>query len=492
MIDFVERFLDFFYEQPRSASRADERLTERLFMDEKIFTLMFPAKFPNWKTLSAVLVFALFALFAAACGGSKAANNSNANANNQPKTVSTKIVAAAVRDVPQYVEATGTFQADETTDVAAETSGKVAQTLVKAGDFVKTGDVLLRLDERDANLRLQQSRAAESQSRAQVTQAEAQLRQSQASLGLDKGGNFSIDNIPAVLQTRAALASRLSDLKLAESTEKRYLNLLETGDTSRLVVDQRRNETEKARAAVNEARENQKAAENTARQSNQAISASRANVENANAAVESAVAATALAAKTVGDTTIRAPFSGYISARAIAVGENVSPTTPIVTIVRTNPIKVILQIPEKEAGQIRTGMSVSASVASFADRNFAGQVSALNPLVNSTSRSLQVEATFENGENILRPGMFATARVLQPVGDKGIFVAKSAVISDKNTNSLGVYVLDGETARLRTVQIDESTRESEEIRILSGVNEGERVATTNIEQLFDGVKVIQE
>ena len=461
-------------------------------MDEKIFNALFPTRFPNWKHLG-VLLLATNVVLAAACGGSKAeSSNANANSNSEAKTVSTKIVAAEVREVPKFIEATGTFQADETTEVAAETSGKVARTLVGEGSFVATGDVLIRLDERDANLRLQQSRASESQSRAQVTQAEAELKQSQASLGLEKGGKFTIDNIPAVLQARAALVSRLSDLKLAETTEKRYLNLLETGDTSRLVVDQKRNETEKARAAANEARENQKAAENTARQSDQAIAASRAKVENAQAAVASAVAATALAAKTVGDTTIRAPFSGYISQRAIAVGENVSPTTPIVTIVRTTPIKVVLQIPEKEAGQITTGMSVSASVAAFADRNFAGQISALNPLVNATSRSLQVEAVFENGENILRPGMFGTARVLQPGGDKGIFVPKAALIADDKTNTLAVYVVIDGAAKQRTVQIDESTRDQDEIRILSGVNEGENVAVTNGEQLFDGVKVIAE
>jgi len=151
-----------------------------------------------------------------------------------------------------------------------------------------------------------------------------------------------------------------------------------------------------------------------------------------------------------------------------------------------------LQVPEKEAGQISVGLSVSATVAAYTDRNFAGRVSAVNPLVNATSRSLQVEVTFENSENVLRPGMFATARVLQPGGDKGIYVARAAVIADAPTNSLGVYVIDGDSARLRTVQIDESTRESEEIRILTGVNEGERVATTNAEQLFDGVKVIAE
>ena len=464
-----------------------------LFTGEKIFNLMFPPHFPNWKQIFVVLLaIGAYLLFSSCSDKSAAVGNANSNSTDQSKTVSTKIVQATLRKVPKFIEATGTFQADESTDVAAETSGKVAQTMVGEGDFVATGDVLVRLDERDAKLRLQQSRAAESQSRAQLTQAEAQFRQSQANLGLDKGGNFTIDDIPAVLQSRAALVSRLSDLKLAETTERRYTNLLETGDTSRLVVDQKRNETEKARAAVNEARENLKAAENTARQGNQAISASRANVQNAQAAVESAVATTALAAKTVSDTTVRAPFAGYISARTVAVGEYISPTTPIVTIVRTNPIKIILQVPEKEAGQISAGMSVSASIAAYTDRNFAGRVSAIKPLVNQTSRSLQVEALFENSENILRPGMFGTARVLQSGGEQGIFVPQAAIIIDAATGSLGVYVIDGDAAHLRTVQIDESTRGAEEIRILAGINEGEKVAVTGTDQLFDGVKVAAE
>ncbi len=462
-------------------------------MDKKIFNPLLPVRFPNWKHAAVALSAVSMALTLSACGGSNAKEeNKNANTTDTSKVVSTRTIKATVREVPKYIEATGAFLADESSDVAAETSGKVSQTLVGEGDFVRTGDVIVRLDERDASLRLQQARAAESQSRAQLVQAEAQLRQSQASLGLDKGGNFSSDNIPAVRQSRAALASRESDLQLAETTERRYLNLLESGDTSRLVVDQRRNETEKARAAVNEARENLKAAENAARQSNQAIAASRANVGNAQAAVQSAVSATALAAKTVSDTAIRAPFAGYVSARAIAIGENVSPTTPIATIVRTNPIKVRLQVPEKEAGRISTGMGVSASIAAFADRSFAGQVSAINPLVNATSRSLQVEVLFENPENILRPGMFATARVLQQGGDRGIFVTKQSLLPDPKTNTLGVYVIEGDAARLRTVQIDESTRDADEVRILSGINEGEQVATTNTEQLFDGVKVTAE
>lgn len=440
-------------------------------------------------------VFALLAiglaLFVSACTGSHAAGKSGHDEKAaQPKVVQTTVVEATTRDVPKFIEATGSFLADESTEVAPETSGKVAAVFADEGSFVKQGEIIVRLSEKDASLRLQQARAAEQQAAAQLQQAEAQYKQAQAAIGLDKGGDFSADNVPDVRQARAALRSAESDLLLAEANERRYANLLESGDTSKLVFDQRRNEAEKARAMVNEARERLQAAQNGARQNNQGIEASRAAVANARAALESARSNTALAEKAVADATIRAPFAGFVSSRPVAVGEFVSPSTPIATIVRTNPLKLRLQIPETEAGRVRVGMSVSATTAAFADRNFAGQITAINPLLSENARSLQVEAVFENGGNLLRPGMFATARVLQPEGESGVYIPRTALFTDKNTNSTGVYVIEDGTARLRVAQIDENTpEESNEVRILSGVNAGDKIANGNLNQLFDGAKV---
>jgi RND family efflux transporter MFP subunit len=459
--------------------------------EEKIVETFFPGEFPNWKRVAVALLALMIALLAVACGGSSAASkNEHGEKPAQQKVVSTTAVTVAAKDVPKYIEATGTFIADESTEVAPEVSGKVASTAANEGSFVRQGDVIVRLSEKDAQLRLQQARAAEQQAEAQLQQAEAQYRQAQAAIGLDKGGNFSTDNVPDVRQARAALRSAESDLRLAEANERRYANLLESGDTSRLVFDQRRNEAEKARATVGEARERLQAAENAARQSNQGIEASRAGVANARAAVESARSNTALAEKAVVDTAIRAPFAGFVSSRPVAVGEYVSPSSPVVTIVRTSPLKLRLQIPETEAGKVRVGMSVSASVAAFADRNFAGTIAAINPSLNENARSLLVEAIFENTENLLRPGMFATARVLQPEGEQGIYIPRTALAANTNTDSLGVYVIENDTARLRVIQIDGNTpEESGEVRVNSGLNSGDRIATTNLNELFDGAKI---
>lgn len=430
------------------------------------------------------------ALFLMGCGNSATDSKATQNANTaNAKSVEVQIVEAISRDVPRFVHATGSFSADETTDVASEVAGRVASVLVSEGDFVQAGSVVVKLSEQDARLRLEQARALELQGKAQVRQAEAQVRQAQAQLGLDKGGNFVASNTPAVREARAALLSAESDLRLAQANERRYASLLDTGDTSRLVYDQRRNELEKAQATVGEARERLQNAENTARGGNQVIEAARANLENVRAALANARSSTSLAEKTVRDAVIRAPLAGFVSSKAVAIGEYVSPNSPVLTIVRTSPIKLRLNVPESQAGAIQAGMSVSTRVAAQGDREFAGRVSAINPNLNETARTLAVEVVFDNTDNLLRPGMFAAAQIQLAGGEEAIYIPRTALVREANTDSVAIYVVQNNTARLRIVQVDEDRlNEDEEVRILSGLASGERVAVGG-EQLFDGANV---
>lgn len=437
-----------------------------------------------------LIVIVAASIFSAACGGSQANGNRVAANADKSKTVETNIAPATVREIPKFIRTTGSFAADETTEVAAEIAGRVESVFVAEGDFVTADSIIIKLSERDARLRLAQSKAAEAQARAQIQQAEAQVRQVQAQLGLDQGEPFSQHNVPSVREARAALVSAESDLKLAQKNERRYANLLDTGDTSRIIYDGRRNDLEKAQAAAGEARERLRSAENSARGNRQGIDAALANLENFRAALENARAATALAEKAVNDATVRAPFAGFISSRPVAIGEYVSPNAPIALIVRVNPLKLLVNIPEQQVALIQTGMSVSAGVAAQPERNFAGRVSRINPNLNETARSLTVEAVFDNPDNLLRPGMFAAARILLPGGERGIYVPRSALITGANTDAVAVYVIENDAARLRVVQTDETApEESEDIRILSGIAEGESVAVANLEQLFDGVRI---
>jgi membrane fusion protein (multidrug efflux system) len=114
-------------------------------------------------------------------------------------------------------------------------------------------------------------------------------------------------------------------------------------------------------------------------------------------------------------------------------------------------------------------------------------VTAINPAIDLNSRAVTVEGHFDNPRNPLLPGMFATARLLIPGGERAVFVPSSAVINDPATNSARVFVIKGNVARVRVTQTGET--EGDLIRITSGIEEGETVATSNLDQLFDGAVV---
>lgn len=416
------------------------------------------------------------------CGRSKAKTNETTNTAASEKAaaeagpVALATAVAVTREVPAYIQATGSLAADESSDVATQTSGQVIATPVDIGAFVTKGGVIARLDPRDAQLRLQQAQAAEQQ-------AESAVRQAEARLGLGSGGRFDANAIPEVRAAYQQYESAESQAKLAETNAARYARLVETGDVSRIVYDQARTQAESARAQAAAAKQNYELAVNVARQNNQGIATAQAQLASARSA-------TALAKKALNDTTITAPFSGYISDRPVAVGEYVTPASKIATILLTNTIKLDLQLPESEAGRAKVGMTASASVSAFPDREFEGKVTAVNPAVDLTSRTITVQISINNSGNLLRSGMFATARIIQPGGSQGVFVPRSAVIKDENTNSSSVYVIQDNAARLRVVQTGE--QEGDSVRIVSGVAAGETVAISNLDQLFDGVAVVRQ
>jgi multidrug resistance efflux pump len=341
------------------------------------------------------------------------------------------------------------------------------------GTFVRQGTVIARLNDKDARLRLQQATAG-------LKQAIAGVRQAEARLGLGPGGNFDASTIPEVRAANASYQEAFAQMRLAEANEKRYRDLVETGDVAQSLYDQYRTQRDTARSQVDNARQQLEAAINTARQSNQAIRTAEAGAESARSQVS-------IAQKAVGDTTIRSPYAGYISNRPIASGEYVTPSSVIVTLLRTNPIKLELLVPEAEAPHIGPGMGVSLEVDAHKDRKFSGSVIAVNPAIDPVSRSATIEVAVENGDNALRAGMFATAQIARKSGSAAVFVPRSAVFSDQNTQSYRAFVIEGEVAKLRVVQL--GAEEGETIQILSGVNANEVLATSNLGQLYEGARV---
>lgn len=420
------------------------------------------------------LAVIISAALAIGCGARQSANEGTTNSTVEQNPVVTVTVATVEsRQVPAYVQATGTLVADESSNIAPKVAGKLSNVSVDVGDFVGQGSVIAKIDDKDARLQLATARAG-------VTQAVAAVRQAEARLGLEPNGRFSAAAIPEVQSANANYQQTLAELRQAEANEKRYRELVETGDVPMMTYEQFRTTRDTARARVAAAKQQLEAAVNTARQSNQAIRSAEAGVEAARTQVS-------VAEQALTDTVIRAPFSGFISARPVAVGEFVSTATVVATILRSNPIRAQLQISEADVPGIVIGRGVSIQVDAYKDRNFSGTVTAVNPAIDTASRSAMVEASVENGDNALRTGMFATGRITKDGGGAGVFVPKTAVYNDQSTQSYRAFVIVDGVAKLRVLQL--GTEEGEFVQILSGLNPDEVVATSNLDQLYEGAKV---
>jgi multidrug efflux pump subunit AcrA (membrane-fusion protein) len=398
---------------------------------------------------------------AAACGGSKAkTENANAAANDaQPKAVQVTTVAAITRDLPRFFEATGSMSGETQTEVAPATSGKVVSVAVDLGSFVQKGGVLVRLDDRDSRIRLEQAQASYAQQLAAVRQAEEKL-------GFTAGQKFDPARVPEVLNARAAL-------DLAEKQLVRNTNLLESGDISRSTYDI-------AKAQRDQAKETYNTAINTARQNFAGIANARALAQATRTQIDSAQ-------KAINDAVVLSPIAGFVADRSADVGEYVTTASRVATIVRTNPLRLRIDIPEQGIAQIKPGQMVHISVSTYPDRDFTGHVARISPNITATSRTMTVEAEIDNSEGLLKPGQFATAHISQPTSQPAVMVPVRAVSTDA-TNTSRVFVIKNGRVEQHLVQLGQKDGDLIEVK---GINAGDIVAASNLDRLADGVEVTQ-
>ena len=404
-----------------------------------------------------VLLLVAVAALVASCGGSKANVRKEEPANTQPIAIEVTTAAAIKRELPRFFEATGSLAGDEQTDVAPQTSGKVVAVGVDIGSYVRRGQMLVRLD--DAELKLRVAQAS-----AQVEQAKATVRQAEEKIGLRPGQTFDPNRV-------AEVAAAKVTLDLAQKNLQRAEKLIESGDVSRSFYDEQR-------ARRDQLKEQYEVALAQARQNYAAVDVARTNVANAQAQL-------GLAQKNLQYAVIPAPIDGYVTERVADLGEYVSPQQKVVTLVRTNPLRIRIDIPEQAIPEVKVGQSVSITTSAWPDRNFAGRVARIAPNVSAQSRTLTVEAQIENGGNALKPGQFATVRILQERAEPAVLVPARAVVSDAGVNR--VYVIKNGHAEQRLVQTGQT--DGDLIEIKNGVAADEQVATSNLEQLTDGIAV---
>jgi RND family efflux transporter MFP subunit len=169
----------------------------------------------------------------------------------------------------------------------------------------------------------------------------------------------------------------------------------------------------------------------------------------------------------------------------VSVGDYVTRGTKVASVMRTNPLRLQLTVPQQFSVAVRVGRAVSLEVDTAPGKTYTGQVRYVSPAQQADSRTLIVEAVVANADGTLKPGTFATAQIEQASSTPGILAPASAVRTVSGTSR--VFVVKGGRAEERLVTTGQVL--GDRVEITSGLKAGEEIATSNLTQLVDGVAV---
>ena len=201
----------------------------------------------------------------------------------------------------------------------------------------------------------------------------------------------------------------------------------------------------------------------------------------------------------LGYKSITAPFSGRLGIRQVDVGQYLAPGNPIVTLQQLDPIFVDFYLPQQALSKIKVGQDVTAKVDTYPHLKLSGKIQAINPRVNSASRNVQVRASFNNPDEKLLPGMFATVDIDVGTPQQYVTLPKTAIYY----NSYGdiVYVIkegpdgksqdkSGEKERVaQQVFVKTGDTRGDQIAVLEGIKPGDIVVTVGQNKLHNGSPV---
>lgn len=360
--------------------------------------------------------------------------------------VRVRTAQVVTRGLKRDVESVGSLFPYEEVVISSEIEGPVEAVNADLGDRVTQNQVLVRVSDEEQRYLLAQN--------------EAQLRQALERLGL-KDEKDRVRDIKETPDVRRAQA----DLFDAEQRYRRVRNLVEQQIGSRQDLDQAQARYQSAQAAY----------DNTLNQTRNLIQ----DVERTKAIVD-------LQRKKLRDTSIHAPFTAYVKERLVNVGQYVRVNTPVFTLVKTDPIRLRIEAPERMAPWIKVGQVANVSLEAFPARTFRGKIWRISPTVEQTKRTFIVEALIDNPIGELKPGSYAKAQIRTDKVDRILLVPRRAVSYVFGSNK--AYVIKDGVIDAREIKLGDQF--GEDVEIIEGVAEGEQIATTQLARLDTGSKVV--
>ena len=201
--------------------------------------------------------------------------------------------------------------------------------------------------------------------------------------------------------------------------------------------------------------------------------------------VERALAGLDMAKEKLTKTKIHAPMAGSIKEKKVTAGDYIRNGTFLVSIIRTDLLKLSFTVTEKDVGGLRAGQDVSFAVDAFPGREFRGQVKTIYPSLEEKTRSLQVEAVVANADGRLKPGLFCRVTLFTGPPRDTVVVPITALLYDNSTTKL--FVVEGDRAKERKVRI--GRKYGEFMEIIEGTKAKETVVIVGQNNLMEGVLV---
>ena len=195
--------------------------------------------------------------------------------------------------------------------------------------------------------------------------------------------------------------------------------------------------------------------------------------------------------------TIRAPFAGRTGIRQVNLGESIDHGNPIVSLQSLAPVYGNFSLPQQDLALVQTGMKVRVVTDTFPGKEFEGVLSAINPDLDPVTRSVRLQATFENADQLLRPGMFARMEVILPEEKPVLAIPATSILSAPYGDS--VYVIDTAPAtngvpehlvvHQQFVRVNRT--HGDFVSIESGLKPGDQVVTSGVFKLRNGASVVE-
>jgi RND family efflux transporter MFP subunit len=374
-------------------------------------------------------------IIASFAGLSGCEQSDHSPANGKPAQEVAVIRAEAIVVKPQIwplrARTQGSLVVDEVSSISAKVPGRVSQVHADLGDRVEKDSPLITIEDE--------------QYRLLVAQAESQLAQARSAVGLRDGDpleKLNPENAAPVREAQAVWDE-------ARQAVERIRRLSQQNAVSATDLE------------VAESAERVAAARHTSAQN---------SVREKIALIGVQTAQLGLARQNLVDTIVRAPFSGIIQGRQVAVGTYVQPGQSLATLVSESPLRFRAAIPERFAHLLRVGQTVRMHV-DLCNQSREVEITRISPTLDPTSRSLAFEAIVDNSDQSLRSGLFAEADVILDPNATAIIVPTAAVVRFAGVDK--IWKVEGDMIRSQTIGLGQI--EGDRSEILSGVQAGDRI-----------------